>query len=470
MTERQLPVAVIGAGPVGLAAAAHLIAQGKTPLILEAGESVGASILKWGHVKLFTPWRYATDSASRLLLEDQGWERPNEDSYPTGQDLVEKYLKPLSEHPQIEPHLHLGAKVVRIARMGLDKMKTSGREAAPFVIITRSERGEERQYLASAVIDASGTYQTPNPLGGNGIPAMGEEKLVDRFFYGIPDIGGKDYERYMNKTVLVAGSGASAFNVLIDLVQILDRAPQTRIIWLIRRGVTTKLFGGGDSDQLPERGALGRRVRELVEAGIIRVEPQVRVSEVQDVDGKLIVCGDGDRVIGPVDEIVVTTGFRPELGMLSELRLSLDSSVDSPTKLAPMIDPNVHSCGSVPPHGAEELKHPEADFYIAGSKSYGRAPTFLLLTGYEQVRSIAAAIAGDWESARRVELVLPQTGVCSTDPDDPILSSSCCGTPAVGSNIALVDIGVSASGSAPRQVSHVAEISVTQANGGGCCG
>jgi hypothetical protein len=104
--------------------------------------------------------------------------------------------------------------------------------------------------------------------------------------------------------------------------------------------------------------------------------------------------------------------------------LGLDPSVEAPTALAPLIDPNVHSCGSVPPHGEAELRHPEAGFYVVGMKSYGRAPTFLMLTGYEQVRSVVAAIAGDMEAARNVELVLPETGVCSTDLDEP----ACCGS------------------------------------------
>src|SRR5438132_12238402 len=118
-------------------------------------------------------------------------------------------------------------------------------------------------------------------------------------------------------------------------------------------------------------------------------------------------------MLGPIDEIVCATGFRPDLVLTRELRLDLDPAVEAPSALAPLIDPNVHSCGSVPPHGAEELKHPESDFYTVGMKSYGRAPTFLLLTGYEQVRSVVAAIAGDWESARDVQLVLPETGVWS---------------------------------------------------------
>ena len=116
-----------------------------------------------------------------------------------------------------------------------------------------------------------------------------------------------------------------------------------------------------------------------------------------------------------MDEIIAATGFRPDWSILSEVRLDLDPAVESPRALAPLIDPNVHSCGTVPPHGAEELKQPDANLFVIGMKSYGRAPTFLMLTGYEQARSVVSAIAGDWDAARRVELVLPETGVCSTD-------------------------------------------------------
>jgi hypothetical protein len=136
-----------------------------------------------------------------------------------------------------------------------------------------------------------------------------------------------------------------------------------------------------------------------------------------------IVVSDGVRSLPPVDEIIATTGLRPDLAMLHELRLGLDAAVEAPSALAPLIDPNLHSCGSVPPHGVDELSHPEPGFYIVGMKSYGRAPTFLMLTGYEQVRSVAAALAGDWASARDVQLVLPETGVCSTDRGE---GGSCC--------------------------------------------
>jgi hypothetical protein len=93
----------------------------------------------------------------------------------------------------------------------------------------------------------------------------------------------------------------------------------------------------------------------------------------------------------------------------------VDPILGSTRALAPLIDPNHHSCGTVPAHGEAELTHPEAGYYAVGVKSYGRAPTFLMATGYEQVRSVVAALAGDWEAARDVQLDLPKTGVCSTD-------------------------------------------------------
>ena len=413
MTQTPLPVAVIGAGPVGLAAAAHLVSRGETPLVLEAGDSVGASILKWAHVRVFSPWQFTTDRAATALLEATGWTPPPADALPTGAELVEQYLRPLAALPAIAPHLRLTTKVLSVARQGFDKMKSSGREEAPFVLRVSSS-GCEKEILAKAVIDASGTYSTSNPLGGNGVPAIGERDAADRIVYGIPDVLGADRDRYAGRRVMVVGSGHSAFNALIDLGRLADEAPSTRITWVVRRADLRQLFGGEANDMLPARGLLGTIVRKMVEAGSLTFVAGFKIHRVTRTSEGIVVSR-LDRELPPVDEIIGATGFRPDLSLLSELRVDLDPSVEAPTALAPLIDPNVHSCGSVPPHGEAELRHPEAGFYVVGMKSYGRAPTFLMLTGYEQVRSVVAAIAGDMEAARQVELVLPETGVCSTD-------------------------------------------------------
>lgn len=422
MLKAHLPVAVIGAGPVGLAAAAHLLEQGEIPLIFEAGSTVGASMLAWGHVRIFTPWRHATDKAAQALLEPTGWQHPDPEHYPTGAEIVHEYLTPLAHVPQIRPHLHLNSRVVRIARQGFDKMKTVGREEAPFVVIIETADGTEARYLAKAVIDASGTYSSPNPLGANGVLALGENRWRDHIYYGIPDVLGTDQSRYAGRKVLVVGSGHSAFNTVLNLVKLTELAPETKIIWAVRRARIGQMFGGGESDNLAARGALGQRVRDLLRQGTIQFVTNFRVAELRPHGEQIEVLGE-NGAIEPVDEIITTTGFRPDLGLLSELRLDLDPAVESPRVLAPLIDPNIHSCGTVRPHGAEELKQPEPDFYIIGMKSYGRAPTFLLLTGYEQARSVAAAIAGDWEAAREVQLELPESGVCGTRREEGLNGS-----------------------------------------------
>lgn len=414
------PVVVIGAGPVGLAAAAHLLEKGETPLVLEAGESAASSVLSWGHVKLFSPWRYCVDEAANRLLAKNGWTAPDLDTYPNGGELAANYLLPLAATPELASNIRTGSKVVSVTRFGYDKMKNAGRAEAPFLVAVENADGSEEAIIARAVIDASGTYTTPNPLGSSGVVAPGEKGSKGQILYRIPDVHGIDRERYAGKRVAVVGSGHSAFNALIELAELGREVPETQVIWVVRKTDLTAAYGGEIGDALPERGALGSRVRALVESGAVRLESGFRIASIDsgccggtDCCGTSLISEDGRRVA--VDEVVATTGFRPDLAMLSELRLNLHAAVESPAVLADMIDPNFHSCGTVDPHGAVELAHPEKDFYIVGMKSYGRAPTFLMMTGYEQVRSIACELTGDYEGARKVELVLPETGVCSGD-------------------------------------------------------
>jgi pyridine nucleotide-disulfide oxidoreductase len=439
MIPQDLPVAVIGAGPIGLAAAAHLLARGERPLVFESGAIAGASILEWAHVRMFSPWTYNIDPISADLLASNGWTPPPGDTYPTGRDVVTQYVTPLAQHPRIAPHLRLSTRVVGVSRAGVDRTKTAGREQRPFVLRVESG-GQEQDVLAKAVIDASGTWRVPNPLGANGQTAIGERAAAPGIFYGIPDVLGAQRGRYAGKRVLVVGSGHSAMNALLDLEQLATQEPSTQLLWAVRRPRIDGVFGGGNSDQLPERGRLGSRLRELVKTGQLEVVEGFALSSIARTDEGLVVSST-DRTLPPVDEIIAATGFRPDLEMLREVRLDLDAIIESPRTLAPLIDPNVHSCGTVPPHGAEQLQHPERDFFVVGMKSYGRAPTFLLRTGYEQVRSVVAALVGDWESARRVELVLPETGVCSVPADltHADAAASCCGTaPAAAVPVSLV--------------------------------
>ncbi|MET8043846.1 FAD-dependent oxidoreductase [Micromonospora sp. NPDC005215] len=457
----SLPVVVIGAGPTGLAAAAHLHERGLPFTVLEAGDTPGAAVRQWGHVRVFSPWRYNIDPAARRLLDEAGWVGPDPEALPTGAELVGDYLQPLAELPQLKPHLRYGARVEAISRLGLDRLRTAGRDTAPFLL--RLDDGDE--LLARAVIDASGTWRTPNVLGASGLPARGEADVVAYLEHALPDVLGADRDRFAGRHTLVVGAGHSAANTLLSLAELSAAEPGIEVTWAIRTASPTRTYGGGDADALPARGALGARLRAHVDAGRIRLLTGFSVHALAPTDGRVSVVvrhADGANESITVDRIVAATGFRPDHSIAAELRLDLDPVLGATRALAPLIDPNEHSCGTVPPHGVDELAHPESGYYAVGMKSYGRAPTFLMATGYEQVRSVVAALAGDWVAAREVQLDLPETGVCNSNLADSASGDNCCGPEPTGR-------GLSTGISGGLLSAPVSLIALDAAPAGGCC-
>lgn len=426
----ELPVVVIGAGPQGLAAGAHLLERGIEPVILEAGDTAAAAVAEWGHVRLFSPWPELVDPAAERLLASSGWVAPVA-GYPTGGEWIEAYLAPLSA--ALGDRVHTGTGVVGVARKGRDLSVDAGRAEQPFVVLTRDTDGTEARVEARAVIDASGTWTTPSPAGASGLPALGEQAATAAGLvtHRIPDAA--EAQALAARHVMVVGNGHSAATAIIQLAETVREHPGTRVSWLLRRGSVGNTFGGGAADELAERGALGQRAKQAVDQGLVTLMTGFRTDAFTLTgDERVVVAAEDGRVLDPADRVFVLTGFRPDLSFLSEIRLELDSRLQAPSRVAVEVDPNIHSCGSVRATGAAELTHPEPGFFIVGAKSYGRAPTFLAMTGYEQVRSIAANLAGDHEAAARVELTLPDTGVCGGsglfDAPEPA-AGGCCGAP-----------------------------------------
>jgi len=419
-----LPVAIIGAGPVGLAAAANLVARGIDFVVFESGDHVAASVRSWGHTRLFSPWKHLVDPVSRRLLEERGWQLPDPERAPTGAELVQEYVAPLAALPEIAPRIRTGVEVTGVAREGMDRTRTAGRAATPFAVRIRTADGEVEDIAARSVIDASGTYLSPNSLSSSGLELLGMTDIADGVAPALPDVLGRDRAMFARRRVTVVGAGHSAANTLLALVQLTREEAGTTVTWLIRNQKAVRVSSSPD-DELIGRANLGSRVDRAVERGDIELVDGFEVIRARRAGEAVELVGHrrGDVLAYETDVVVNATGFRPNLEMLREIRLELDEIVEAPKRLAPLIDPNIHSCGTVEPHGFRELTHPEQGFFIVGMKSYGRAPTFLLATGYEQVRSVTAWLAGDTASASNVELVLPATGVCSTDVDN---GGGCC--------------------------------------------
>lgn len=383
-------VVVIGAGPIGLAAAAHLADRGTNFLVLEKGFSTGNHVREWGHVRMFSPWKDNVDAVAARLLAARGWHAPAGDAHPTGDELCDRLLEPLAALPEIADNILFGAEVVGVSRWGVDRLRSDDRAARPFQVRVRLADGIEENIRAGAVLDASGTWENPKPLGASGLPAIGEREAAERILYGIPNLrleAGR--RRYADKRVAVVGAGDSAFNALIDFAEFSAAAPGTEVSWILRGGLPS--FGGGP-EQLPAQAALVDSVRKLVSGGRLRIVADFPVASVDRTRHSLRLVSENAKEVA-VDEIVCATGFRPDLGIVREVRLELDLASEAPKALGPLIDPNVQSCGTAPSHGYRELRHPDEGIFLVGMKSYGRAPTFLLRTGYGQVRSVVAALS-----------------------------------------------------------------------------
>lgn len=458
----NLPVVVIGAGPVGLAAAAHLHERRIPFQVLEASQDVAASFAKVAHVRLFSAWKMNVDVAAVRLLENTGWHAPVPEALPRAGELREHYLKPLAA--LFNGRVRYGVRVTAISRLAYDKVKSTGRDDAPFVVRVQTSAGTT-DVLARAVIDATGTWSQPNPIGASGLPALGEESFAHRIAYGMPDVLGSERSRYQGKRVAVVGAGHSAAGSLLSLAELAQSDAYTSIVWVVRGSNMKRVFGGGTNDGLPARGSIGMALRVLTERGRLELRHSFRIQAIEQQGKRLALVGLGPRGeelrVEGIDEVIAATGSRPDLSLTRELRVKLDPWIESTERLAPLIDPNVHHCGSVPPHGHRELAHPESGYYAVGAKSYGRAPNFLLATGYEQVRSVVAALAGDLQAADNVQLTLPETGVCSTDLADQgpkAEGGGCCPLPGAQSEAkAEASCGTRLGTPAPKTAS-------------GCCG
>lgn len=396
-------VIIIGAGPQGLAAGAHALERGLLPIVLEAGAGPAAAIAEWSHVRLFSDWSELVDAAAERRLAAAGWTRPGP-GIPTGGEWSDRYLAPLAA--SLAPAVHYGERVVGVERI----------DRGFVVRTTRST------FTAPAVLDASGTWTRPRPLGADGSAAVGEESAAAAGLvaYRIPDPA--ELAALAGGHVIVVGSGHSAATAIGDLARLTADAPDTRITWVMRRAQADAVWGGGTADGLPARAELGTRARRAVDSGAVNLVTGFRSTRVDVVNDRAVLVADDGRALDSADRILVLTGFEPDLSFLAGLRLDLDPVLRAPARLAPEIDPAIHSCGTVAATGIAQLAQPEEGFVIIGAKSYGNAPTFLALTGYEQVRSVVAHLAGDDDAAARNELALPETGVCGGAAAD----DACC--------------------------------------------
>ncbi len=396
-TPARNTLAVVGAGPVGLEAAAVALEKGLDVHVFERGE-VGGHVLAWGHVPMFTPWRMNVGPASARLLARHGWTAPPPEAYPTGGELAERVLQPLAAAPGLRERVHAHAQVLHVARRGLrqhERADDPRRDEAPFRLLVRDAGGRESVLHAFRVIDASGTYGRPDWAGNGGIPARGEPYLRAQMSYHCDDVAGLRRERHAGRRTLVIGDGLDAAITVTALAGLADAAPGTTVAWATR-GSGGPLAGELEHDPLPRRAALVAAARALREGGHPAVAwvPGVEVEEFEYNTAthryRVRLAGESGARVEEADEVVVNAGFGPDDAIHRELQVHACWATRAPARLAAAL--RAAAPGEVPAgvRWAEALAHPEPGFWIAGAKSYGRLEHFLLPTGYAQVAELLA--------------------------------------------------------------------------------
>jgi thioredoxin reductase len=386
-------IAIIGAGPVGLEAALTAIERGYEVTVYERG-SIADAVRQWGHVRMFSPFEMNASERTMARLRARGVALPRADALLTGAEFQAKYLEPLAL--TMRAHIHEDCAVLAVGRERMlkgDHIHDPVRAGSRFRLLVG-----ERIEVADIILDCSGTFFQPNKLGGGGIPAPGESSCSARIHYGLPDLKDGGQERFANKRVLVVGAGHSAATSICDIAELKATAPQTEIVWLIRRDRKIPCEEI-PNDRLAERAALIAKANHLVAQKQATLISGSSIESIAPRNGALLVSLGGaeeNRTL-KVDEIIAATGFRPDLALTRELQVQTCWATEGTYPLAAsLLGEAGVDCLQTPAFGVEMLRHPEPDFFTLGMKSYGRSSNFLLRTGYQQVATVF-----DWLESRR---------------------------------------------------------------------
>ena len=395
-------IAVLGAGPIGLEAALYARYLGYDVELYERGR-VAENLRRWGHVRLFTPWRMNVSplGVAALTAQDDAWRSPPDDALLSGRQLAEAYYLPLAQSDLLVDRLKIETEVIAIGRQGQLKGENVGHDArifADFRLLLRDAAGTERVETADVVIDATGTYGNHRWMGDGGIPALGELAAAPVIEHGLPDLLGAEREHYVGRRTLVVGSGYSAATSVVALAKLAAEVPETKTVWLTRRESAADQPGPVAliaEDRLPERERLARAANALAGSAAIDHRPGTMVQSIARTDDggfrvQLVGKNAGDI---EVDRIIANVGYRPDNSLWSELQMHECYATGGPMKLAAALAGQTSAdCLDQVAVGPQALINPEPDFYVLGGKSYGRDSQFLLSAGLAQIRDLFSII------------------------------------------------------------------------------
>ncbi len=400
MTRPDKPrIAVLGAGPIGLEAALYARTL-QWPVTLYERGRVAEHVLRWGHVRLFSPFGMNRTPLGRATLRNESL--PDDNLCITGREHAAAYLEPLARSTPLRDCLRTETQVVHVGRRGFLKHESAGddkRARQPFRLLVRDKKGE-RIEEADVVLDCTGTYGQHRWLGDGGIPALGELAAEPLIVYTLEDVLGERKAQYAGKTILVIGAGYSAATAVSLLAELAEGHPETWVTW-IARGAGTQPLRRVANDPLRERDRLAVRANNLATRGDANVEfrPQTSVEAIEtagpDKGFRVTTRSAGKPRTIEVERVLALVGYTPDTSLYRELQVHECYASLAPMKLAAALAKQAGAdCLALNVRGPELLRNPEPNFFILGAKSHGRGSQFLLRSGFEQIRDVFALLAG----------------------------------------------------------------------------
>ncbi|MDP7016084.1 MAG: hypothetical protein QGG36_09810 [Pirellulaceae bacterium] len=406
-------IAILGAGPIGIEAALYARFLGYQVDVLERGD-VAAHVRRWGHVRMFSPFQLNSSPLGLNALNAQrpDFQAPAADALLTGGEWVDQYLQPLTETDLLADCIHTGLEVRAVGRREWIKTDSPGAaERGDDQFRTLTQRcgaggepvcGGEREWTSDIVIDTTGVYGNSTSIGRGGAPAIGEAEAD--IHYQLPDVLGSDRSQFAGQHTVVVGGGYSAATTVVALAELARQESNTTVSWLTRRTADAAgPLAAISHDALIERANLIAAANRLAlsTSSVVDHLAGVYVDRIERAGENQIVHISGD--VGEprqltCDRIVCHTGFRGDHRLFETLQVHQCYATDGPIKLAAaLLGMESEDCLAQPDTAANLLLNPEPNFYLLGSKSYGRNSKFLFANGLEQIRQLFSII-GDRES------------------------------------------------------------------------
>lgn len=379
-----LRVVVVGAGPMGLAAAIGAIDRGFDVTVLERG-LIGQSLRSWGPTRFFTPLEMNVPPRFREIL---GARMPPPDALLSGRDMAEQILQPIAESELLRGRVRTGQTVLAIGRRGLTRSDYAGhplRAERPFRLLLSGPEGES-VLEAEIILDASGGLILPKAIGAGGLPARGELQLNGSAIRTLGELADRSDE-LRGLRILLVGNGHSAANAIGFFSSLAEKGHGTSVVWAVRT-LNRRPCEEIANDPLPERKSVVERANSLAESpsSWLQIERRAMIESIHASNGLLQVTLTGDRKV-EVDRIAAFTGYRPDGSFLTELTAEVSPVTEGGGRLYRAIS-NITDCLTTPVVRSEDLESGEPNFFFVGSRSYGRARTFLLQTGLQQLETI----------------------------------------------------------------------------------